>query len=125
VLNSFLQMIEQDNSHSLILAATNHPDMLDHALFRRFDDVLTYGLPDAHHCAELLQARLCNYTAKGIDWKHLATIAVGMSHAEVTRASHEVVKNALINNRDTVLESEIGQSLQERKEIVKHLEQTS
>jgi SpoVK/Ycf46/Vps4 family AAA+-type ATPase len=40
VLNSFLQMIERDQSTSLILAATNHPEILDCALFRRFDDVI-------------------------------------------------------------------------------------
>ena len=39
VLNSFLQMIESDQSHSLIVAATNHVEILDYALFRRFDDV--------------------------------------------------------------------------------------
>ena len=42
ILNSFLQMIEQDDSHSLIIGATNHPDILDNALFRRFDDLLHY-----------------------------------------------------------------------------------
>ncbi len=40
VLNSFLQMIENDQSNSLIVAATNHPEILDYALFRRFDDVI-------------------------------------------------------------------------------------
>ncbi len=28
---SFLQMIEQDRSHSIVMAATNHPDILDRA----------------------------------------------------------------------------------------------
>jgi SpoVK/Ycf46/Vps4 family AAA+-type ATPase len=37
---------EQDQSHSLIVAATNHPDILDYALFRCFDDGLHYQLPD-------------------------------------------------------------------------------
>ena len=32
VLNSFLQMIEQDHSHSLVVGATNHPAILDSAL---------------------------------------------------------------------------------------------
>ena len=40
VLNSFLQMIDQDDSNSVIIAATNHPDILDYALFRRVDDLL-------------------------------------------------------------------------------------
>ena len=47
VLNSFLQMIEQNRSNSVIVAATNHPEILDYALYRRFDDVIKYGLPNA------------------------------------------------------------------------------
>ena len=46
VLNSFLQFLEQSNSDSLILAATNNLDLLDRALFRRFDDVIEYQIPD-------------------------------------------------------------------------------
>jgi SpoVK/Ycf46/Vps4 family AAA+-type ATPase len=42
VLNSFLQFLEQDDSESLIVAATNLEDLLDEALFRRFDDVIRY-----------------------------------------------------------------------------------
>jgi len=34
VLNSFLILVEQDNSESIILAATNHPELLDKALYR-------------------------------------------------------------------------------------------
>src|SRR6185503_21230260 len=45
VLNSFLQFLEQDESDSLIIAATNHPQLLDRAVFRRFDTVIQYGLP--------------------------------------------------------------------------------
>ena len=45
VLNSFLVMIEQDQSGSIVVAATNHPSILDKALFRRFDDVLEYDFP--------------------------------------------------------------------------------
>jgi len=40
VLNSFLNFIEQDTSDSIVIAATNNPQLLDQALFRRFDDVL-------------------------------------------------------------------------------------
>ncbi len=48
VLNSFLQFMEEENStDSVIIAATNHPQLLDEALFRRFDDIIRYDSPDA------------------------------------------------------------------------------
>jgi AAA+ superfamily predicted ATPase len=40
ILNSFLMFLENNQGDSLIIAATNHPNLLDKALFRRFDDVI-------------------------------------------------------------------------------------
>ncbi len=54
ILNSFLLMIEQDDSNSVIVAATNHPDILDEALFRRFDDVVEYHVPSKAEVQALL-----------------------------------------------------------------------
>ena len=121
VLNSFLQMIEQDRSHSLVVAATNHPDLLDPALFRRFDDVLHYDLPDRSQIAELLKARLANCTAKGVEWTSLAEAAAGLNYAEVARAANEVLKDALIHKRSRVAEDDILVMLEERKTIAHRL----
>lgn len=115
VLNSFLQMIEQDHSHSLIVAATNHPEILDHALFRRFDDVLRYALPDESQIAFLLKSRLSKATVKGVVWKRLAKAANGLSYAEVTRASDEALKEALIHRREQIAETDIRNALGERQ----------
>jgi SpoVK/Ycf46/Vps4 family AAA+-type ATPase len=57
ILNSFLVMIEEDASTSLILAAANHPEILDHALFRRFDDVVEYELPNEDQIVVVLRSR--------------------------------------------------------------------
>lgn len=117
VLNSFLQMIEQDLSHSLIVAATNHPEILDHALFRRFDDVLHYDLPDEKQIALLLKARLAGTSTKNISWNRLAKTAAGLSQAEITRAAEEALKESLIRERERVTESQIRVMLLERKDI--------
>ncbi len=114
VLNSFLQMIEHDGSHSLIVAATNHPEILDPALYRRFDDVLYYSLPDESQIASLMKTRLNRLAEKGISWKLLAGDALGLSYAEVARVSDEVLKDALIHHREIITEDEIRQSLVER-----------
>lgn len=121
VLNSFLQMIEQDRSHSLILAATNHAEILDPALFRRFDDVLHYELPDAAQIAKLLRTRLAGAAVKRVSWARLAVAAEGLSYAEVTRAADEVLKDALIHERGRIREVEIRAMLEERQRIAERL----
>lgn len=121
VLNSFLQMIEQDGSHSLVVAATNHPGILDHALFRRFDDVLHYELPDVSHIAALLKRRLAGSISRGTGWEDLANLAKGLSHAEVTRAANEALKDALIHERDRISPEDIRAMLAERKRVTERL----
>ncbi len=116
ILNSFLQMIEQDESHSLIVAATNHPEILDQALFRRFDDILHYGLPDETQIAALLKARLGRKARKGVAWKRLAAKANGLSYAEIVRACDEALKEAVIDQKESIGESGIRRAIEERAE---------
>lgn len=121
VLNSFLQMIEQDQSHSLILAATNHAEILDHALFRRFDDVLHYELPGEKQVASLLRARLSRFSAKNVSWIRLGKFAVGLSYAEVARAADEALKEGLILEREHVTETDVRKTLAERQGLAGRL----
>ena len=123
VLNSFLQMIEQDRSHSLVVAATNHPGILDPALFRRFDDILHYDLPDKSQIAKLLMTRLARTAVKGVQWENLADSAMGLSYAEVTRAANEALKDALIHERSKVRTADIRTMLTERKSVTERLGQ--
>jgi len=123
VLNSFLQMIEQDQSNSLIIAATNHVEILDHALFRRFDDVLHYELPTETNISTLLRARLVQYVTKGVSWKRLSKISIGLSYAEVARAADEVLKESLINDRAHINEADIRKTLIERQDLAGRLKE--
>ena len=115
VLNSFLQMIEQDDSHSMVMAATNHPRVLDRALFRRFDDILHFEMPDISQIAELLKTRLGPAAAGDIAWSDLAGRAVGLSFADVTRATNDVLKDALVGQRERIQEEEIRAVIHELK----------
>lgn len=125
ILNSFLLMIEQDQSHSLIIGATNHPDILDNALFRRFDDLLHYELPDEAHIASVLKSRLCRLAVKNISWKRLASKALGLSYAELTRVADEVLKTALMERVEKVSEKNICLALEERWKLSNRLSSSS
>ena len=125
VLNSFLQMLEQDQSQGLILAATNHPEILDYALLRRFDDVLHYSLPDARHIVLLLKTRLGRLMPRSLSWSKLAIAAHGLSYAEVNRAAEDVRKEALIRQSDRLTFADVETALGERQEIAGRLKKHS
>ena len=61
-------MLEKDDSDGLIIAATNHPELLDPALFRRFDDVIRYALPEDKIATRILKNRLPFFDTDKIDW---------------------------------------------------------
>lgn len=115
VLNSFLQMIEQDQSNSLIIAATNHPEILDYALFRRFDDVIEYGLPNKEQIQVALKSRLSNFSKSINAWDQLAKTAEGLSYAELAKAADDAIKDAIIEDRALVETKDVARHLVERK----------
>ena len=125
VLNSFLQMIEQNNSLSIVMAATNHPGVLDRALFRRFDDILHFELPDESQIAKLLKMRLTKATSQSVAWRDLASRAVGLSYADVARATNDVLKEALVGERRQVREEEIRVAIEELKSVGRRLGEQS
>lgn len=125
VLNSFLQMIEHDQSNSLIIAATNHPEILDYALFRRFDDVIEYHLPTPAQAAELIRSRLGHFAPKPFPVKALAAKAEGLSYAEIRRAIDEAIKEVVMHEEEQVRSEAVGRALQERKRLSQKLEQNN
>ena len=96
ILNSFLQFLENDDSYSVIIAATNNPQILDKALFRRFDDVLDYAIPDEQQIQRIMIAKLDGLVAEDIFKKQMYQYMVGLSHADIVRACEEAVKYSLI-----------------------------
>lgn len=113
VLNSFLQFIERDHSDSLIIAATNNLELLDQALFRRFDDVIHYQLPTDNEKIQLLKNRLNgNLTKKEI--KDLLPELDSLSHAEVNQACLDVIKTSVIDDQPIKFDL-VVKTIRERK----------
>ncbi len=119
VLNSFLQFIELDSSDSLIVAATNNPRILDQALFRRFDDVLYYHLPEVLEIKRLIENRIGAFAQKRMKFDTSAKIAKSLSHAEITQACDDAIKETILSDRKTVTATLLKQMLQERQAAYK------
>ncbi len=125
VLNSFLQMIEHDQSNSLIIAATNHPEVLDNALFRRFDDVVEYQLPTPAQALDLIRSRLGGFAPRPFKKDGLIEQAEGLSYAEICRAVNESIKDAIMHDQTKVQRVELERALGERRLIHTKLAQNN
>lgn len=115
VLNAFLQFIEQDASDNMIIAATNSPKLLDRALFRRFDDVLDYKLPEAEERKRLMQNLLGTFLPPKFTWKEVLAESDGLSHSEIDQACRDAVKETILNDGQAVTESLLREMLKERQ----------
>jgi len=99
VLNSFLQFIEEDDSDSVVVAATNHVELLDRALFRRFDSVLHYERPDEALTLRMLQVSLAGFPTKAVDFAEASQEASGLSQADILGACEEAAKDMILEGR--------------------------
>jgi SpoVK/Ycf46/Vps4 family AAA+-type ATPase len=116
VLNSFLQFLEQDDSESLIVAATNLEDLLDDALFRRFDDVIHYRMPSEAELHDLIANRLAAFELCEMEVAEMARLAGGLSHSEICRACNEAAKMAVLSDRRRIDALEFERAIRLRQE---------
>ncbi len=115
VLNSFLQFLEFEETESLLVAATNHPQLLDSAMFRRFDAVIEYPLPSAPAVKALVLNRLANVKVGRISWGHVTKAAVGLSHAEVTMAAERAAKDLILLDKPEISTADLVNALNQRQ----------
>ena len=116
VLNSFLQFIEDDESTSVVIAATNHPEILDRALFRRFDDVIEYALPTAKEAVELVKSRLSQFDTKTVRWQTVEKNISGLSQAELARMSDDAAKTVILRKSRKIVQRDLSGALRAVKE---------
>lgn len=111
ILNSFLVFLEHASTESLFIAATNHRSILDPAVFRRFDVMISYERPDAQQATAVMKARL-GPLGKGIRWDTVA--GTGLSHAELVKAAETAAKRSLLAGQTRVTTASIAEAVQER-----------
>ncbi len=116
ILNSFLQFMEEDNAaDSVIIAATNHPELLDPALARRFDDVIVYGMPDRKAAQMVIERHLGLFRPKQIQWSKVLLAADDLSHAEIARAVDDVIKRTIMAGGTVASWAKLVTALTERR----------
>lgn len=106
VVNSLIQNIDIFDKDSIIIAATNHHELLDPAIWRRFNRVLSIEKPPEEDIEKLVLL----YIEKGnVQFdvnikkiKYLSDALLGLSHADVKTIINNVIKTSLISSMKAV-----------------------
>jgi SpoVK/Ycf46/Vps4 family AAA+-type ATPase len=69
----FLSFVDETHPDSLIVTAADHASLLDDALFRRFDAVIAYAVPDSAQALDLLRERLGAVHTAAVSWNEVAS----------------------------------------------------
>jgi SpoVK/Ycf46/Vps4 family AAA+-type ATPase len=116
ILNSFLIHIEKDQSNSVIIAATNMPDMLDKALFRRFDEVIEYPLPESKEIVDILKKTFQGFQFEGKpNYQAWALEAAGLNFSQIVKACEETIKEMILDGHEKLSQQNLITALNKRK----------
>jgi len=114
VLNSFLQFLEQDNSESILIATSNHPQILDQAVFRRFDLVVEYDLPNQKQTEHVIRNRLSQFDLSQVNWARVTSAAIGQSQSDIAAAASSAARASALADQDDLSTDQLVDALEER-----------
>jgi len=117
VLNSFLVFIENMRSNSLVIAASNHPEALDPALFRRFDDIIEYVMPTRQELRKVFEQRFLNEAHTSIDWQKILPASAKLSFAEAVRVADDAIKDRIIEHKKNLTTELLLKAIADRSNV--------
>ncbi len=103
VVNSFLQNLDSVSQSSIVLAASNHPELLDPAVWRRFAYRLELGYPDEHQRRELWRNFLLGRFFDDKEVDILADLSEGFTGSDIEEASLRLRRQGITSDKEPVL----------------------
>ena len=109
-VNTLLKSIDEVSlirDDVLLIGATNHPDQLDSAAWRRFDEILNFPRPDEGMRADILRVITSRMEIEEFDPEVVAARTEGLTGSDLRLVLREAVLNALVENRTTLTQSDL------------------
>ncbi|SNZ12195.1 ATPase family associated with various cellular activities (AAA) [Natronoarchaeum philippinense] len=100
----------------LLIGATNHPDQLDAAAWRRFDEIVNFPKPDAGMRADILRVITRAMDIDEFDPDEIADITEGLTGSDLRMVLREAVLDALTEERTTLTQADLVDAVEDFEE---------
>jgi SpoVK/Ycf46/Vps4 family AAA+-type ATPase len=112
VVSSLLMQVDELPSYTIVTAATNHPELLDRAAWRRFQLRLTLPLPSPKQLAEFIGSFLARFgDSAGQSHVAIAKALGTISYAEAEEFCLDVRRRQVLSAGEKALRTIISQQL--------------
>ena len=117
VVNNFMLMLENYEGDSMIMASTNHPHLLDIGVWRRFDEIIYFGLPDKERRKKIFEKYLkVMKKDKNFDFKKLSEESDRFSGADIEQVCIDALKMAILSGKDFVSFNDVKKAISKQKQ---------
>ena len=118
-VNTLLKSIDEVSLVSdevLLIGATNHPDQLDAAAWRRFDEIVNFPKPDRGMRADILRVVTEQMEIADFDPDAVAEMTEGLTGSDLRMVLREAVLDALTEERTTLTQQDLEDAVAEFEE---------
>lgn len=98
ILVMLQQFLMQDTSKSVIIVASNRPQLLDGVIFEQCDRIVNFGLPTSDEARAIIEGQLAMFDLRNISWASVLTAVDGLSHAEISTVAGSVAEHVMLTN---------------------------
>ncbi|MCD6455567.1 MAG: ATP-binding protein [Methanophagales archaeon] len=117
VVNNFMLMLENYEGDSMIMASTNHPHLLDIGVWRRFDEIIYFGLPDKERRKKIFEKYLkVMKKDKIFDFKKISEESDRFSGADIEQVCIDALKMAILRGKDFVSFNDVKKAISKQKQ---------
>lgn len=102
VVIALLQNMDALDPSTVLIAATNHPQLLDPAIWRRFDHQIQLENPELEQRHEIWASRLGRFAPDDTCLGVLASASSGLSASTIEMAAQDMARSAILNKSDTL-----------------------
>jgi SpoVK/Ycf46/Vps4 family AAA+-type ATPase len=96
----------------LLIAATNYPQILDHAAWRRFDKVMGFAVPDEEMRCKIFEKILEKIDVE-LDIAELAKLTDQCTGSDLRLIVREAVLNALLEDRKKLVQPDLIRAIEQ------------
>ena len=119
VVNNFMLMLENYEGDSLIIAATNHPHLLDIGVWRRFDEIIYFDMPDKERRKKIFEKYLkVLKKEKGIDLDKISEETEGFSGSDIEQACIDALRKTIVEGRDYIVLPKLKEAILRQKDKI-------